>query len=264
MTQLPKPVRSTLTKLKRLDLTNETRDSLQTKIDETNELIERFGLSKNVRCSEELRNFVRIAQIHLDLIETERFSEVQAWDFDQGIRHYVGVSWTYKLKVTPNKDTCLLSRKYHKGKDSEGYSRIKINWRFSREGRIYLVDSFLFHNGEHLNLIKVEFKRDPYWKSAEAEYYELPPQITTLNSKFSYWNCVKRYQRLLGYGHLMAVYLLENIKNVKIEDLDRKDDEKPLQEIVKDNAAMYMIKNIAKRKPVVRESEEEGILTILY
>ena len=268
MTHLPKEVTSTLTKLKELDLTNETVDSLQTRINETFDLLQRNALLQNDRCSKELDDFIRIVSTHLDLVDTGRSSEVQARDFDQDIREYSGLSSKYKLKVMPKGDSCLLARKYRGPKDSDGESnRIQINWRFNREGRIYLVDCFLFDNKRHPNLIEVEFKGDPYWETAQAQCYELPDTISCMDNRFPSWpswDFKKQYQHLLNEGHLMAVHLLDNLKNKRIQHLDKKDHEKPLNEIEKDKAAMYMIRNISRKKPAIRESGENGICTVLY
>lgn len=159
------------------------------------------------------------------------------------------------MKAKPFYHSFSISKLYlSRQGDPRGIYRINVNWKFNLEGRIFRIRAFLLDSRVDYPLVEVNKSNedDPWWDRSEAKVMPMPDCMRALNDKFFSYPPIRQYQEILNYGHLTATKLLDDIRNETIGVLNEfRGDELPLESIVNDRAAMYMLRNASKIKPVV-------------
>lgn len=258
-----------LKELEGLDLNTVSRERVNEMIEKVTLLLNKDEISPVSEFDERLSWFFQKARTHFHLLETGRLEEVKADDFAQGENVYTGTSGIYAIKVRPFYYTLSLSKVYFSRQgDPLGRYRINVNWKFNLEGRIFRIRAFLIEKSIDYLLVEVNKSNedDPWWDNSEAKVRSIPDCMRALNDKFFSYQPIQQYQEILNYGHLMATILLENIRTKNVSVLDKlRGKELPLESIVKDRAAIYMLKNVSKIKPRVGAlNMEEGTIGINY
>lgn len=174
------------------------------------------------------------------------YSSNRQFDFEGGIRDYVGMSGHSKIRVKPVFDHVFFERVYG--------GKIKLSWRFNSEGRLDLADAMIFPKNDIWNLIKtVDFGEAPHdWSSRKVLYKPLPRDIYLVNLGFSYLGPNKKYESLMRFGHSMAGDLLRNLEKGEIRDsYIILAGQRQLREIVNDAECLHMLGKAGELLPYV-------------
>ena len=187
-----------------------------------------------------------------------RLAEYLGWssgpDFDQGERSYAGMSGNVKMIITPVYDHFFLQRLYKK------HGRLKVSWRFNQEGRLELVDAMIFPGKKVTHVISVDnIGGDPEWDVSGGRY-NLIDELDTLNPGFAGLDQRRKLESLLRFGQGDARDLFENLQRQNVRaPYNLHDDQESLADIVRDNAAIYMIEGASMLMPSVRVLSRERL-----
>jgi len=223
------------------------------------------GIAQGDRFWKRLKN---IKGRYFAKMEEEKPVVVQApINFTQGKRDYAGMSGKTKVRVTPVYDHLFFSRTYS--------GRIKLSWRFNREGRTELVDLMLFPQNEVFNVITSDNlgSKDADWNRSGA-YYSLTNYLNCLNKDFSFLEDSVKLSEVLRYGHQMAHFFSINLKNFmnagEGENTSKfirdphilQTGQMPLREMVYDDVAINIMKKAGSIKPHVGLENERRVEVI--
>jgi len=230
-------INALLTELEGLDFSKESPDELVKRKEYVYDLLELYGAKPE---SDYYTRLQALEEVPLHL------------DFELPKRDYTGMAGKSKLRVIAVSDHFFLSRVYG--------GKIKLSWRFNREGRIDLVDAMLFpqNNVKHLVIVEgYSRNKEVGWNESTALYYPLPREAEALNPGFSLLDKKAQYQSLLRFGHVNVDYLMDNLEKGDVKDsFVSKEGQKRLVEIVEDDSALYMAGNAASLMPGITRMDE--------
>lgn len=224
---------ATLLDLEKTDFADETPESIE----------EIVGVFKRLLREHEI-GFKSDYYLKLDEFKrkAEKYFRENLIDFNQEKREYLGMSGSEKIRVISLYDYLFLSQTY------EG--KIRLKWRFNREGRIDTVESSVFpekpgFEEKHSCLIIVEnFEEiEPDWNNSLAFYNPLPEEINLVDEKLSKMEDLLKYRFILKKGHSKCRHLLNNLEIKNIRDFKYTGKgEQGLSKILNDATSMYLLR----------------------
>lgn len=246
--------------LEDLDLSKQTVEDIENIVVSLSQELERLGENK-AYYEERLGRFSDFANSHF--VRKEIIANIKSVDFNQPKRGYAGFCEKSKFIVNLVFDHLFLSRVYHE----QGSNRkIKLDWRFNREGRIDIVDSRIHPEDkiDHI-AIKADYKSPPLdWNKGVFIKGEIPSRSYLVARDFLLSELKYQFLSILRFGHYNTRLIVNCFIGDRIKDsLPLKEDQKQLREIGQDPAAMQILLKASFLCPYI-DSEREGDFTVRY
>lgn len=195
----------------------------------------------------------------------EKFDGLEKPLFLTPLRRYTGAIIQHPnrlILIEPAFDRFCISRNYCDNVNA----RIKVSWRFNEEGRLDSIDCLTAWKSDRNNrtkerktLITVDNfhnRQDKSWEISQARYNYLPEEIDVVNPRFKLHSLARKYQLLVIYGHGAVKELMNCTGNKSLIKYHTfREGDIPLDGIVDDVEALYMINNAAKLQPAVNFNE---------
>ena len=178
-------------------------------------------------------------------------------NFDQGRRNYCGMVKRSKVIVSPVYDHFFLQRKYQKGSN-----RVKVSWRFNREGRLELIDATTFPKRKVTHVINSDkMGKDPEWYSSGARYVMIG-ELDILNPGFATLGLKSKLESLARFGHCTVRDIVEDFDNI-IDPYKLHPDQISLTKILDDKDAPTMLDRASVLMPFIELASDKR-LDIFY
>ncbi len=185
-------------------------------------------------------------------------------------RSYAGSIGNNFLVVNPEKDFVYISQFYQR---KEKGHKIKLNWRFNREGRLESITSSFIPECKYGSIMIFQEALEPDrgnedWSNAVFEYFSLDKKFDELSKRFAGFDDEFRYRSLVLFGHCNTWSILKSMRDGSIIDpFYLNEGQKSLKSIGEDSVAVSILEHACLIKPRVSlclGDRNLGLLTINY
>jgi hypothetical protein len=198
-----------------------------------------------------------------EALDMEDEPELLERGLDKGLRKYAGVIGGDKLMVNAVGDHLFLSRVYI---SKCGRKKIKLDWRFNREGRIDILDSRTYPEGktDHV-LVGINWSSGlKNWNNKWFITRHIDERVSLIEKDFFERERHEQYATLLRFGHdfMRNVYNRALINRI-ITPNKILEDQVSLQCVLDDVGSMSIIRKAARIYPKISD-QKEGQLKVWY